>query len=139
MRRVATWAIALGLGLPAAGCGGPMKPSELADSLQTIGSSAAEGALLARHAAQDRTKTTFTRVRARELAEVLAHEVEKLSDAEPQPGLGASLDRAVRIADDAAAQLDALAATPADRAAALGAQRRLGDAAGRARDLEATL
>ena len=64
LRLVVTAAVAA---LLAAGCGGPMKQSELADSIDTIESSAAEGSLIASHVYTDKTKTTFVRVRAREI------------------------------------------------------------------------
>ena len=51
-----------------AGCGGPITPGELSRSIQTLESSAAEGALLADGVARDRTTATFVRVHARDLS-----------------------------------------------------------------------
>ena len=65
-----------------AGCGGPITPGELSRSIQTMESSAAEGALLADDVARDRTKATFVRVHARDLSDVVTHEAEKLNDAQ---------------------------------------------------------
>ena len=65
-----------------AGCGGAMQPDELARSIGTLESAAAEGALLAEDVAADRTKATFARVHARDLGETVDHEAEKLHDAE---------------------------------------------------------
>src|SRR5215213_9018486 len=64
------------------GCGGPMQPQELARSVQTLESSAAEGALLANGVARDRTKATFVRAHSRDLGETVDHEAEKLADAD---------------------------------------------------------
>ena len=64
-----------------AGCGGAMQPDELARSIGTLESTAAEGALLANDVARDRTKATFARVHARDLSETVDHEAEKLHDA----------------------------------------------------------
>ena len=66
----------------AAGCGGPMEPQELARSVQTLESSASEGALLADGVARDRTKATFVRAHSRDLGETVDHEAEKLADAD---------------------------------------------------------
>ena len=64
-----------------------MQPEELAASVDTLSSSAAEGELLAGDVAEDRTKATFARVHARDLGNVVDHEAEKLADATPQPGI----------------------------------------------------
>jgi hypothetical protein len=79
-----------------AGCGGPITPGELSRSIGTLESTAAEGSLLAKDVAHDRSKATFVRVHSRDLADVVQHEAEKLSDAEA--------DRA----DVAAAKRDAI-------------------------------
>ena len=84
----------------ASGCGGPMRPEELGRSVQTIESSAAEGALLAGDVARDRTKATFARVHARDLGDVVDHEAEKLHDAEAdRADVAAAKTKAVDLAD----------------------------------------
>ena len=95
-RRSAAFAIAAAAVLWS-GCGGLMQPDELARSIGTLESSAAEGALLARDVARDRTKATFARAHARELGEAVDHEAEKLQDA--------SADGEVRVRKSAAVDL----------------------------------
>jgi hypothetical protein len=83
-----------------AGCGGPITPDELSRSIETLESSAAEGALLANGVARDRTKATFVRVHARDLSDVVVHEAEKLNDAQAdRPDVAAAKTRAVDLAD----------------------------------------
>jgi hypothetical protein len=108
-----------------AGCGGPMKRSELADSVETLDSTAAEGSLLASEAARGRSKTTFVRVRARELGEVADHEAEKLTDAEPANGVGADKERAVELAGQISTELGTLQTAPEDPASARDVSDRL--------------
>src|SRR5919107_6302131 len=81
-----------------AGCGGAMKPDELARSIGTLESTAAEGALLAHHVAEDRTKATFARAHARELGEVVDHEAEKLHDARAEGRVAVRKAAAVGLA-----------------------------------------
>src|SRR5439155_19472660 len=123
MAAVSAAAIALALGA----CGGPMQPEELARSVDTLSSSAAEGGLIARDVARDRTKTTFARVRARELGGVVDHEAEKLSDATPQQGIGDEKLAAVQLAEAISQALGKIQISPADRDIAREAERRLDD------------
>ena len=51
--------------------------------MESISSAAAEGGLLAQGVAEDRTRSTFTRVQSGDLAEQMTHEAEKLQDAFP--------------------------------------------------------
>src|SRR5215213_10070210 len=84
----------------AGGCGGPMTPDELSRSIQTLESTAAEGAMLAGDVADDRTKATFARVHARDMGDVVVHEAEKLNDAEAdQANVAAAKTKAVDLAD----------------------------------------
>jgi hypothetical protein len=106
------------LALAAGGCGGAMQPEELARSVQTLASSAAEGALLAQGAAEDRTKATFVRAHARELGETVEHEAEKLSDASAHDGVATDKARAVDLAGRISEQLGQLQTAPDDRAEA---------------------
>jgi hypothetical protein len=83
-----------------AGCGGPITPDELARSIQTLESTAAEGQLVADDVARDRTKATFARVHARDLGDVVDHEAEKLNDAEAdQSDVAAAKTEAIDLAD----------------------------------------
>lgn len=128
--------IAALVALLAAGCGGPMRESELANSIATIESSAAEGSLIASHAYTDKTKATFVRVRAREIDETLAHEQEKLNDADAENGdVAADKERAIDIADQASEQLGQLQVAPDDRAGARAISTRLRELADSASSL----
>jgi hypothetical protein len=100
------------------GCGGPMRADELSRSIDTLASAAAEGALLANGAAQDRTKATFTRAHARDLGETVEHEAEKLSDATAHDAVATDKARAVELADRISTQLGQLQTAPDDRAGA---------------------
>lgn len=83
-----------------AGCGGPITPGELSRSIQSLESTAAEGALLADDVGRDRTKATFARVHARDLGDVVDHEAEKLNDAEAdRADVAAAKTKAVDLAD----------------------------------------
>jgi hypothetical protein len=96
------------------GCGDPMQPDELARSIGTLESTAAEGALLADGVARDRTKATFARVHARELGETADHEAEKLNDAEAEAegGVAATKVRAIELADRISAALGRIQVAP---------------------------
>jgi len=120
----------------AAGCGGPMKQSELADSIDTIESSAAEGSLIASQVYTNETKTTFVRVRAREIGEGLDHEQEKLHDADAEnDDVAADQERAIDIAGRASEQLGELQSQPDDREAARAISTRLRELADSASSL----
>ena len=116
-----------------------MQPEELARSVDTLSSSAAEGGLLARDVARDRTKTTFARVRARELGEVVDHEAEKLSDATPQQGIGGEKLAAVQLAEAISQVLGKIQISPADRDVAREAERKLDDLSKRGQALSKSL
>jgi hypothetical protein len=100
------------------GCGGAITHDELARGIQTIGSQAAEGALVADGVAQDRTKVTFTRVQAGELAGRATHEAEKLSDAQAAGKVAAARTEAVQLAENVSDALGELQVKPRDRALA---------------------
>jgi hypothetical protein len=114
MRRRAFAGVMLAGALWLAGCGGPMTADELSRSIQTLESTAAEGALLADEVARDRTKATFARVHARELGETADHEAEKLNDAEAEAeaGVAPSKVRAVALADQISAALGRIQIAP---------------------------
>jgi outer membrane murein-binding lipoprotein Lpp len=114
MRRRALAGVVLAGAVCFSGCGGPMKPEELSRSIQTLESTAAEGALLADDVARDRTKATFARVHARELGETAEHEAEKLNDAEAEPegGVAPSKVRAIDLADRISAALGRIQIAP---------------------------
>jgi hypothetical protein len=113
--------------LCAVGCGGPMQPDELARSIETLESTAAEGALLASEVAGDRSKNTFVRVHARELGETVEHEAEKLNDAEAEPegSVASSKAKAIDLADQISAALGRIQTAPDDEAEGGAAQKEL--------------
>jgi hypothetical protein len=95
------------------GCGGPMTPDELSRSIQTLESTAAEGAFLADDVADDRTKATFARVHARDLSDVVDHEAEKLHDAQAdRPDVARAKRRAVALADQIGTALGQIQTAP---------------------------
>jgi hypothetical protein len=127
------------LALLACACGGDLKADELRRGVESLGSIAAEGALLADGAAQDRTKATFTRVQARTLGDQAVHEAEKLGDASATRPLRTAKRDATRLAGDIAERLGRLQIAPSDRGAARGVAGSLRRAATRADELAAGL
>jgi fructosamine-3-kinase len=119
----------------ACGCGGEMRADELGRSVGALGSAASEGGLLARGVVEDRTKTTFVRVRARELGETVEHEAEKLADASATGSILTSKRRAVGLAGDISQALGELQTEPADAATAAEVERTLDGLADDARRL----
>ena len=116
-------ACALALTLPASGCGGDIRADELSRSIDTLISSAGEGKLLAQGVADDRTKTTFTRVRATELTDDADHEAEKLSDATADPDLADEKKAAVALAEQISSALGELEVSPTDEETATRLER----------------
>jgi hypothetical protein len=95
------------------GCGGPITPGELSRSIETLESTAAEGALLADDVARDRTKATFVRVHARDLSDVVVHEAEKLNDAQAdRADVAAAKTKALELADRIDAALGQIQVAP---------------------------
>jgi hypothetical protein len=134
MRTVACVFLLLAAVVAAAGCGGAMQPEELARSVATLASAAAEGAIVADGAAEDRTKTTFVRSHVRELGETVEHEAEKLDDASATGEVAVAKADAVDLAGRISEALGELQTAPDDRAAAARAAdelRRLADEAAR--------
>jgi outer membrane murein-binding lipoprotein Lpp len=117
-----------------AGCGGAMQPDELARSIGTLESAAAEGALLARDVADDRTKATFARAHARDLGETVDHEAEKLSDASANGLVAERKTAAVNLADRISQALGQIQVSPGSEREGRTAQASLthfGDRAGK--------
>jgi hypothetical protein len=96
-----------------AGCG-DMSRGELERRVKTLESMAAEGELLASEVSRNRTKMTFARVRAGELADDADHEAEKLADAAPSDGLTDARDDAVEQAQALADAFGTLQVFPGD-------------------------
>jgi hypothetical protein len=123
----------------AAGCGGPMEPQELARSVQTLESSAAEGALLANGVARDRTKATFVRAHSRDLGETVEHEAEKLSDADANGEVAVRKSQAVDLAGRISQALGDLQTSPRSEDEGATAERELRRAAKRAAEISDAL
>ncbi len=128
-----------GLVMALSACGGPMRPEELARSVDTLSSTAAEGQLLAADVARNRTKATFARVHARDLADVADHEAEKLADATPREGIAAEQARAVDLAEQIGQALGRIRVFPGDERAGEIAARQLRELADRATRLSESL
>jgi hypothetical protein len=125
-RRVLAFAVFLGVTVSTSGCGGPITPDELSRSIGTLESTAAEGALLAKDVADDRTKATFARVHARDLGGVVDHEAEKLNDAEAdQADVAAAKSDAVDLADRIGSELGQIQIAPGDEAGGRKAEQAL--------------
>jgi hypothetical protein len=105
--------LAVILPLAIAGCG-DLTQGELDRGIRTLSSIAAEGSIVARQVAQDRTKTTFARVRARELTDDVDHESEKLADATPGEGQAGRRDRALDLAERVGEALSVIEIYPED-------------------------
>jgi hypothetical protein len=108
------------------GCG-DLSRDELERGVGTLEAMAAEGELLAGDVARNRTKTTFVRVRSRELAEEAEHEAEKLADATPAEGTADARDDAVAIAEALAGALGTLQVHPEDERQGAHVARKLRD------------
>jgi hypothetical protein len=121
------------------GCGGPITDDELERGVQTLGATAAEGRLVALDVVEDRTKVTFTRVHARDLADEAAHEAEKLNDAQAKPGNAEAKAEAVRLAQDIDSALGDLQVSPSDRSVAREVEERLDELSQRAERLSGRL
>jgi hypothetical protein len=98
------------------GCGGYIRNEELRRGVESLGSAAGEGKLLAQDVARDRTRSTFARVHARELADDVNHEAEKLRDAGAEGDLVQRKDDAVKLAQDISDALGELQVAPGDEA-----------------------
>lgn len=130
----ACWTAVASLILVLTGCE-PLQRDELSRGVETIQSIAAEGAILARQAAHDRTKQTFVRVHAAELSSSAEHEAEKLNDADPDKGLDQDVQRAIDVAGAEGSALDDLRTSPDDPAQARKAQQMLEKASSNAQRL----
>jgi hypothetical protein len=128
------------LGAATSGCGGPMTPGELSRSIQTLESTAAEGAMLAGDVADDRTKATFARVHARDMSDVVVHEAEKLNDADAdQADVAAAKTKAIDLADRIDTALGQIQVAPDDEPGARKAATELDDLSKQAGDLASGL
>lgn len=128
-------ALALLLAPVITGCGGAMRPEELGRSVDTLASAASEGRLISAGIARGRMKSTFARVRGRELGETVDHESEKLADATPRPEISRQMAAAIRLAESISEALGQIQVFPRDRARAVETTRKLDDLSKQAEDL----
>ena len=125
-RRLVAFAVFVGVAVSVTGCGGPMTPGELSRSIQTLESTAAEGAFLADDVADDRTKATFARVHARDLGDVVQHEAEKLNDADAnRANVAVAKRKAIDLADKIGSALGQIQTAPQDESGAATAGHQL--------------
>jgi hypothetical protein len=117
-----------------------MTPGELSRSIDTLASTAAEGAMLAGDVADDRTKATFARVHARDLGDVVVHEAEKLNDADAnRANVAAAKTKAIDLADKIDTALGQIQVAPDDAPGARRAETQLDKLSKQAGDLSAGL
>ena len=102
----------------ATGCGGGGKigNEELHEQLESVQSTAAEGALLASDVARDRTLGPFADVHSRVLAAQAASAASFLNPDRAQAGLEPDVSRAARLAKSVESSLDELELAEGDRA-----------------------
>ena len=125
-RRLIILAVVVCPALPLAGCGGPITPGELSRSIETLESASAEGSLLAKDVAEDRSKATFVRVHSRDLSDVVQHEAEKLNDADAdRADVAAAKTDAIDLADRIDSALGKIQTAPGSETDGRGAQRAL--------------
>ncbi|HEX8075173.1 MAG TPA: hypothetical protein VF545_09345 [Thermoleophilaceae bacterium] len=105
------------MALATAGCGN-LSRGELERGVATLEATASEGVLLAREVARDRTKATYARVHARNLADDAEHEAEKLNDATASTGIDGERRRAAELAGELGDTLGELETAPGDEAGA---------------------
>jgi hypothetical protein len=142
MRRVARAIVGGALvatALALAGCGGAIQNDELGRGIKSLGSDAAEGALVADGVVRDRTKASFVRVQSRTLADDADHEAQKLEDADAAPGNARQLERAVELAGKISTALGDLETSPRDAEAARATKAELERLSDRADRLGKTL
>jgi hypothetical protein len=93
----------------AAGCGDSrLGPAALATKADSIGSQAAEGALLARDAAAGRSTSTFVRIHAADLRKVASQQANALRGRRTSADLDSARRRLAGLAARVAADLDRL-------------------------------
>lgn len=107
-----------------AGCE-PLSGDELRREVETIGSLAAEGSVLAGQVADQDTKRTFARVHARELSDSAEHSAERLTDAHPAEGLTDEVNQAIQLADEVDSTLGQVEVGPDEAERAADAANRL--------------
>jgi hypothetical protein len=126
-------------GVFVSGCGGPIQREELGRGIESLRSVAAEGSIVARGVADNRTRSTFVRVQARSLSEDADHEAEKLTDAEASAELADKKQKAVALAKRISSALGDLRTDPGNEETGRTVERQLDGLARQARDLGESL
>ena len=130
--------LALLVALVLAGCD-PLDANELKHELGTIHSTAAEGALLARLAAEGRTKPSFIRVHGRDLSDTADSRAQKLQDGSKPAGLKPQIDKAIDLASSISSDISDMTLKPHDRALAAKTEQKLLKEAADAQKMEDSL
>lgn len=107
-------ALALATAVAMAGCGGSLDRETLEQSVETIASVAAEGQLLGDDVSRDRTRSTFVRAHARELADEADSQARQLAGATAPSNLAPARTRAVALAQQISSSLSRLQLLPGD-------------------------
>ena len=126
-------------GVFVSGCGGPIQREELGRGIESLRSVAAEGSIVARGVADNRTRSTFVRVQTRSLSEDADHEAEKLTDAEASAELADKKQKAVALAKRISSALGDLRTDPGNEETGRTVERQLDGLARQARDLGESL
>jgi hypothetical protein len=145
-RRTRWWGIALGVCLPVivslSGCG-PLSRAELQRQIGGVEAVSSEGALLAHQVALERSKDTFVRVHADELASQMDHTSAKLSETREENEVPSELQRpasrTIRLAQDASGALQSLELNPSQASLAQNLERKLDQTANAASSLASKL
>lgn len=120
--------VSLGIVASLSGCG-PLDRAELQRQVASVEAVSSEGALLAHQVGLDRTKDTFVRVHAEELASQMDHTSAKLRETSEENEIPADLQqpsqRAVRLAQDASGALQQLELNPGQSGLARDLERKL--------------
>jgi hypothetical protein len=138
LRRVAACVSVAALVLLLAGCD-PLDSAELKREVDAISSAAAEGQLLASDVAQDRTKATFVRVQAGELASAADESAQKINDATVAAGIQDEADQAIELGSEVSDALGQLVTSPGDEQAGSETEAKLRDLVDKAGKLSASL
>jgi hypothetical protein len=124
------------LALVLAACGGgELTQKTLTKEVESIGSAAAEGGLLAHDTADGRSTHAFTAVHSQVLAEQAMKVEKRLASAEVSPGLEGKRSQADRLAARVQSDLQRLHDHPADRDSARTVAAQLDQAAKAAEEL----
>ena len=123
-RRLRVLVVATTLAFLAGACGGsgPLDAEALSHEADTVRSTAAQGALLARNALAGRTTRIYTREHATDLADSASRTAATLTEATAEPALQPELQQLTQIAAQVNAALEQLVTAPAGEEGAIADQ-----------------